>query len=119
MSNYRLKSANINLRDELATIINQEFKFSALVTVIKVETSGDFRNIKVYLSVMPVEETRKTIKTLKKAVHKISQQLAQRVKIKYIPRIHFFYDQGGKNAIEVEKIIAKLHEKKEIPKKVE
>ncbi|MEA3273540.1 MAG: 30S ribosome-binding factor RbfA [Patescibacteria group bacterium] len=119
MPNYRLKSANINLRDELATIINQEFKFSALVTVIKIETSGDFKNIKAYLSVMPTEETQKVTKVLQKAVYEISRQLAQRVRIKYIPRIHFFYDQGGKNAVEVEKIIAKLHEEKKISKKAE
>jgi len=106
MANYRLKGANINLRDELATIINQEFKFSALVTVIKIETSGDFKNIKAYLSIMPIKKASGVIKTLQKVAYVISQQLAQKVRIKYIPKIHFLYDQGEKNAIEVEKIIA-------------
>ncbi len=116
MKNYRLKSANINLRDELAAIIREEFDFASLVTVIKIETAGDFKSIKSYLSVMPAKDFQKVAKILNKSANRIGYQLAQRVRIKYIPKISFFRDQGGLNSVKVEKIIAKLHGKKEISK---
>jgi len=65
MTNYRLKSADINLRDEIALIIRKEFDFAALVTVVKVVTAGDFRNIKAYISVMPAKDFKKVATTLK------------------------------------------------------
>jgi ribosome-binding factor A len=118
MTNYRLKSADINLRDEIALIIRKEFDFAALVTVVKVVTAGDFRNIKAYISVMPAKDFKKVATTLKKSASRISYQLAQRVRIKYIPRILFFRDEGGVNSRKVEKIIAKFHDEKSIPKEI-
>ncbi|MBU2025865.1 MAG: 30S ribosome-binding factor RbfA [Patescibacteria group bacterium] len=114
----RIKSANINLRDELAFIINKELEIpGALITVLRVESAADLKSLKAYITVMPEKYKNKAIKALEKLKSEIRRQLASRVKIKYIPMITFLGDQGYENFVQVERIVTKLHGGKNIRKK--
>ncbi|MBD3244873.1 MAG: 30S ribosome-binding factor RbfA [Candidatus Moranbacteria bacterium] len=108
----RIKSANINLRDEIATIINKLNEDSnTLITVTSVNVSNDLKHMKVKISVMPEKKLVKTLKFLQKNVFAISDELSKKVKMKYIPKIKFILDKGYSNFVQVQDIISKLNEK--------
>ncbi|MBD3238802.1 MAG: hypothetical protein GF332_04155 [Candidatus Moranbacteria bacterium] len=106
---YRQKSANINLRDELASIINQELDMQEMfLTVTQAQISKDLKYLNVNISVMPEEKLPKALQILTKNVSLLAQKLAQKVKIKHIPRIKFLSDQGHDNMLQVQEILKKL-----------
>jgi ribosome-binding factor A len=109
----RIKSANINLRDEIASIINREIDTNDfLMTVTRVDTAKDLKSLKVFISVLPKNKAQKALKILKKSTYEIKNQLAKKVKMKYIPKINFFSDEGYANYLAIEKTIKKLKSEK-------
>lgn len=102
----RIKSAKINLRDEIASIINKNNYFDDIfITVTDVEVSNDLRHLKVLISSMPDNRLGTVLKTVRKDTYAITKALAQKVKMKYLPKIRFHKDEGFSNYIEVEKLI--------------
>jgi ribosome-binding factor A len=109
MQNQRIKSANINLRDEIAAIINRELEFNdVLVTVTSAEISKDLKNLKVYISVLPQEKLQSVLKELRKNIFHLSKNLNKKIKIKQMPKIKFFKDEGHANYLQIEDIITAL-----------
>ncbi|MBD3299844.1 MAG: hypothetical protein GF347_00650 [Candidatus Moranbacteria bacterium] len=101
----RIKSAHINLRDELATIINQAGYFDEiLVTITDLQVSNDLKFIKIFVSSMPENKIGRVLKILRKNRFEIIRELSKRVKMKFIPHINFYLDEGYKNYMEVEKL---------------
>lgn len=106
---YHAKSADINVRDEMATIIERQLEFSsALVTVVRCAVSSNMQGIRAYVSVLPEKETLDAMKVLRRSAPTIGVLLAKRIKMKYIPRISFVVDEGEKNFAQVSSIIANL-----------
>lgn len=76
------------------------------VTVTRAEVSGDLQHAKVYVSVMGTpKEQELTLHGLKHAAGFVQSKLANRLKTRFTPQIHFVLDQGVKNSIEVSRLI--------------
>lgn len=77
-----------------------------MVTVLRVEVSGDLQHAKVYVSVMGTDaEQEETIRALKGAGGVVQSQLADRMKTRFLPVIDFVLDQGIKKSMEVSRLI--------------
>lgn len=114
MKPYHVKSASINVRDELATIIEREMEFvDLLVTIVKCDVSPDMRNVKAFIAVLPEGKSGSALKLLQKSASRLAALLAKRVKMKYIPKISFSSDEGGKNAATVLEILDQLKKDEE------
>ena len=76
------------------------------VTVTRAEVSGDLQHAKVYVSVMgsPAEQ-KLCLHGLKHAAGFVQSKLANRLKTRFTPVIHFILDQGVKNSIEISRLI--------------
>jgi len=76
------------------------------VTVTYVEVSGDLRHAKVHVSVMG-DETKQnlSLRGLQSAAGFLQAKVAQRVDLRYTPRLQFLLDQGVKRSIEISRIL--------------
>ncbi len=79
------------------------------VTVTGVEASGDLRYAKVMVSVMG-DETRQnlTLRGLQSAAGFLQSKIADRIDLRWTPRLTFILDQGVKRSIEVAKILREV-----------
>jgi len=78
-----------------------------MVTVTRVEVSGDLQLAKVYVSMMGTEAEQKlSMYGLRNAAGYIQAKLGDRLKMRYTPVLSFVIDQGIKNSIEIGRILA-------------
>src|SRR5437667_3812616 len=76
------------------------------VTVTRAEVSGDLQHAKVYVSVMGSEAEQKLcLHGLQHSAGFVQSKLANRLKTRFTPVIHFILDQGVKNSIEISRLI--------------
>jgi ribosome-binding factor A len=79
------------------------------VTVTGVDASGDLRYAKVMVSVMG-DETRQnlTLRGLQSAAGFLQSKIADRIDLRYTPRLTFVLDQGVKHSIAVAQILREV-----------
>jgi len=115
---YRDKRVAEALRAEIARIITTELADPNLgfVTVIGVRLAKDMKKATVYVSVMGDEKVRKlTVDHLERAKGYIKTLLKDRIVLRYLPDIHFRYDELLAQEERISEIISELH-KEEVPK---
>jgi len=79
------------------------------VTVTHVEVSGDLRHAKVHVSVMGTETQQElSLRGLQNAAGFLQSRIAERVEMRYTPKLTFVLDQGVKRSIEVAKILKRV-----------
>jgi ribosome-binding factor A len=79
------------------------------VTVTYVEVSGDLRFAKVHVSVMGDDARQQlSLKGLQSAAGFIQSKIAQRVDLRYTPRLTFILDQGVKHSIEISNLLKQV-----------
>ncbi len=79
------------------------------VTVTYVEVSPDLRHAKVHVSVMG-DETRQnlSLRGLQSAAGFLQSKIAERIEIRYTPKLSFLLDQGVKRSIAVAQILQQV-----------
>jgi ribosome-binding factor A len=79
------------------------------VTVTHVEVSGDLRHAKVHVSVMGSESQQELcLRGLQSAAGFLQSRIADRVELRWTPKLTFVLDQGVKRSIEVAKILKRV-----------
>ena len=79
------------------------------VTVTYVEVSPDLRHAKVHVSVMGDETHQNlTLRGLQSAAGFLQAKIAERIDIRYTPKLSFFLDQGVKRSIAVAQILRQV-----------
>lgn len=107
MNTYRLGRVAKELQKELSQIILYELRQPNLgfITITRVEPTSDLQYAKVFITVLDDENKRKTtLELLNKASGYIHRVLEKRIRMRYIPRLSFHFD----DAVEKEQRIFKL-----------
>jgi len=108
MSTRRLEKAAEAIRAVVSMAILADLNDPRIrdVTVTYVEVSPDLRHAKVHVSVMG-DETRQrlSLRGLQSAAGFLQAKIAERIEIRYTPRLNFMLDQGVKRSIEVAQIL--------------
>ncbi len=109
----RVQRVNQLIKKELSQIILKEVNFppDVLVTVTRVETSRNLIQAKVYISVMPENETANVLQILDNLIYDLQQQLNKRLKMRPIPRIIFVKEKKTEEAGRIEELLEKIHQK--------
>jgi ribosome-binding factor A len=83
-----------HFREALAQVVREvvEFPPGAFVTVVDAKITRDTKNAKGILSVMPVEMEGDVLKILKQSEHDIKEGLAENLRLRRIPRLHWGFD---------------------------
>ncbi len=111
MSLRRVQKAAEAIREVVSMAILAELKDPRVrdVTVTYVEVSPDLRHAKVHVSVMG-DETRQqlSLRGLQNAAGFLQAKIAERIDIRYTPRLSFLLDQGVKRSIAVAQILQQV-----------
>ena len=106
----RTRRVGEQMQRELSELIQRELKDPrvGMITVTGVEVSRDMSHAKVFITVLgvdhPIEET---LATLKHAAGFLRHELGQRMKLRIIPELHFFYDASVERGAHLSALIDK------------
>lgn len=109
----RVQRVNQLIKKELSQIILREANFpkGVLATITRVETSRNLIQAKVYVSVMPENETANVLQILDNLIYDLQQKLNKRLKMRPIPRIIFIKEEKTQEAGRIEELLEKIHKK--------
>ncbi len=111
MSSRRVEKAAEAIRGVVSMAILAELKDPRVrnVTVTYVEVSADLRHAKVHVSVMGDETQQNlSLRGLQNAAGFLQAKIAERIEIRYTPKLTFILDQGVKRSIAVAKILQEV-----------
>ena len=80
-----------------------------LVTVSRVETSGDSRWAKVWVSIIGGDDD-KLLAAIQKNIYDIQGELNRQMGMKMTPRLQFFLDTTPRYVQHIDELIRKIHE---------
>ena len=95
MSTHRLARVAKELQRELSQLILYELRQPNLgfITITRVEPTSDLQYAKVFITVLDDENKLKTVlDALNKASGYIHRVLGKRIRMRYIPRLSFHFD---------------------------
>ena len=84
-------------------------RIEGFISVTRVEMSPNLRNAYVYMSILSKDEAgqNKTFKAIEHAASRIQSLLADKIKSKFCPVLHFHKDEKFKKTLETMNIIDK------------
>jgi ribosome-binding factor A len=111
MASRRTEKAAEAIRGVVSMAILMELQDPRVrnVTVINVEVSADLRYAKVHVSVMGDETQQKlSLRGLQSAAGFLQAKIAEKIDIRYTPKLSFVLDQGVKQSIAVAQILREV-----------
>ncbi|GAC1455799.1 MAG: 30S ribosome-binding factor RbfA [Candidatus Limnocylindrales bacterium] len=108
MAYKRSDRVNSLLQRELATIISEELRDPRIVfaTVTSVETTGDLRLARIFVSVLGDDATaRETMRALDEAKPYIRHEIGSRVDLRFVPEIEFVSDRSAARAARISSLL--------------
>lgn len=110
MEEYRIDQVNNLIQKVLAELIEKDFCSSRdiLISLTRVECSGNLQEAKVFISVLPDRERQNIVNALEKDVFRFQQNLNKKLRMRPVPKIIFVGDRAPKEAQEVETILEHL-----------
>jgi ribosome-binding factor A len=99
------------IRDELARLLARDVHDPGIgfITLTKVSVTPDLQLARVYYTSLGDEKgLRETDKALRRALPFLRRQIAQRVRLRRVPEIEFFYDKSVAQHDRVEQILQEL-----------
>lgn len=97
MASNRISRINEELQRELSALIRSlkdPRVQQSMVSVTKVEATGDLRYAKVYISVLDKDKAREVLKGLKSAGGFLRREIAGRLQLRYTPELVFVEDDS-------------------------
>ena len=97
MASNRKGRINEELQRELSALIRtlkDPRVQQSMVSVTKVEATGDLRYAKVYISVLDKDKSKETLKGLKSAGGFLRREVASRLQLRYTPELVFEEDDS-------------------------
>lgn len=79
-----------------------------MITVTKVSTFDDLRNIKIFVGIFPENQRGTGLEILKKNIKRLKEYLAQNVFLRVIPHISYEIDAREDDADEVERLLREI-----------
>jgi len=112
MGNYRIDQINNVLQKVLAEMIAKDFCSSrdSLVSLTRVECSGNLQEAKVFISVLPDQKRDATVASLNRGIHFFQEKVNKKLKMRPVPRIFFVGDSKPEEAQQVETLLEQLKE---------
>ena len=115
MANARIEKINSEMQQTIAGLIRNNLKDprlnGAIISVLKVDTSGDLSHAKVYISVFNAKSNDEAFKAILNSTPYLRRQTAKQVKLRKMPELHFTLDDSLDYADKIDKLINKINKK--------
>lgn len=112
MASVRLDRISEEIKKALGDILLYDIKDprkSPLVSVLRVDVSGDLSYAKVHLSILGDEKIKKdTMEAVKSARGYITRELGKKIKIRKLPYLQFIEDSSIEYSIHMEKMLKSI-----------
>jgi ribosome-binding factor A len=111
MPSRRLLKAAEAIREVVSMAILTELRDPRVknVTVTSVEVLPDMKQARVYVTIMGDEKQQKlTLHGLQNSAGFLQHKIADRIETRYTPRLEFVFDEGVKNALEIDRILKRV-----------
>ncbi|HHU22223.1 MAG TPA: 30S ribosome-binding factor RbfA [Clostridiales bacterium] len=79
-----------------------------MISVVRVDTTGDLRYCRVYLSVLGLQDEKEFKKGLKSASGWLRRELGRAVSLRYTPELIFELDRSIEHGVNINKMINEL-----------
>ena len=104
------KRLNDLLQQKIAELVNQLVEFNnGLITVSHIMLSGDNREVKVAVSVLPINLYGSALRQLRKNSAEIAKRAAKASRLSRVPRITWLIDDTAEKAAKLDKVIEQLN----------
>ena len=114
MASNRISRINEDLQRELSALIRtlkDPRVQQSMVSVTKVDATGDLRYAKVYISVLDKDKSKETLKGLKSASGFMRREIASRLHLRYTPELIFEEDTSMEYGARMFDLLKKLEQK--------
>ena len=95
---HRIEQVNSLIRQEISQLLQRQVKdprLSNFIAITEVSTSADLKHAKVFVTRMgSQEEKQETLNVLTSAAGFLRRELGKRLKLRYIPELHFQWDDS-------------------------
>ena len=111
MASSRPERVGQAIRDELAQLIARDLHDPGVgfITLTRVKVSPDLQVARAYYTTMGDETARReTAKALKRAAPFLRRQIGQRIRLRRVPELDFFYDESIARGDRIEQILQEL-----------
>ena len=117
----RIDRVNSLLQHELSKILLKDFAFSPeiLVTLTRVDTTGNMIEAKAYVSVFPEEKSAGILNALQKSTYDIQYQINRTLRMRPVPKIRFVKETEVLHAAKIEELLVKAKESKNSSSEIE
>ncbi len=108
MASQRMRRVDGSLREVLATAIARDVTDPGVgfVTITSVQTSGDLRHAKVFVSSLGDEdEQQESLNALNRAKRLLQSAVAHDLRLKYTPVLEFYLDDSARRAIRLDAML--------------
>ncbi|RYG81590.1 30S ribosome-binding factor RbfA [bacterium] len=102
-----------SVREVLATALARDVTDPGIgfVTFTSVETSGDLRHAKVFVSVLgDDDEQQESLDALNRAKRLLQSSLAHDLRLKYTPVLEFYLDDSARRAVRLDALLSEPEE---------
>ena len=99
------------IRDELAQLLARDVHDPGIgfITLTRVKVSPDLQSARVYYTTLGDEKAqRETAKALTRATPFLRRQIGQRIRLRRVPEVEFFYDESIARGDRIEQILQEL-----------
>jgi ribosome-binding factor A len=105
MASQRQDKMNKELIKLFATFIERESNKSSLITVTRCDIAPNFKNVIVYLSVLPQEKEDSVIEFLNRRKWDARDYVKKNLETRVIPFVEFKIDAGEKNRQRIDQLL--------------
>ena len=112
---YRIERVNTLIRREISELIQHELRDPRLdefISVTDVDTTPDLKHAKIYISSMSgQQEEQKILGVLNAAAGFLRTALANKIRIRYTPELHFVWDNSIEHGDRILRLIDEVTQK--------
>ena len=107
---HRTDRVSAQMRRDLGTLVHEAVREFGLpsVSVSDVEVTRDLAHAKVFVTTLQSEKSAEAMKGLKEHAKEIRYQLAQVMKLRHVPELHFEYDDSVDRGERIDAILRDL-----------
>jgi len=110
---YRPDRVADQIRAEISVVLAREVHDPGIgfVTITRVVVSPDLQLARLYYTTLGTEPQRKaTAKALQRALPFLRHQIGQRLRLRRVPVLEFFFDKTVENQDRVERLLQEIHD---------
>ncbi|MDL2274217.1 30S ribosome-binding factor RbfA [Oscillospiraceae bacterium OttesenSCG-928-G22] len=106
----RIDKINDELRSALSELLRQakDPRITGIISVTRVDATGDLKHAKVYVSVLPEETAESVLRGLSSASGFLRRELSKLLTIRQVPELQFIRDTSIAHGAHINKLISEL-----------